>query len=381
MRLKLKFLFLCAFLVWPLGSNAIMELPQSTAFFDLEMPMRCSVGDFKEQELASTVVVRPQDFTVRLVSQSDMLPRYQVNSFSSRKQPLNVVLQNLLTEAGIEVRVSEGTYPVVSVKALKGELSNVLEKLAQESGVFYVYDAESKILTVRSKTQMLIQLPRNKYVMMAVMDVISGGHFVPTAVDWENYQITLDGTRDELNKLRRLMATFIKDKYLLLARMNLYEINALMPTSHWHQVISDFGTSRFALSQKGMAGILLLFKPAVDVLQFVAKTMENYQVAPLAHGQMLVPSGWRVRFNLGECAMNRPYEKLSVVLSSKMQGKKVSKNSLTIDTEPGEVVSFDFTSALDQEAAVIGVPVPNKPDMELLLTLKFSYINLIKKGE
>ena len=38
-------------------------------------------------------------------------------------------------------------------------------------------------------------------------------------------------------------------------------------------------------------------------------------------------------------------------------------------------------TALDQEAVVVGVPVQNKPNVELLLTLKFDFINLVKKGE
>jgi len=343
--------------------------------------MRCGVRDFKEQELASTVVLNPQDFIVRIDAQSDPLPRYQVNSFSSRKQPVAVTIQNLLTEAGIQVKSEEGVYPVVSVKSLKGELSNVLEEIAQKTGVFYTYNSENKILTLTPKSQVVVQLPHNRQVMMAVIDAISGVRFAPIMADWELYQISLIVNREELNKLRQLMASFLKDRYLLLAQMNLYEMHPLNANSHWNQIISDFGASRFASSRAGLGGTLLVLKSGINVLQMVAKAMENYQVLPMAQGQMLVPSGWRVHFNLGECALNRPYEKLSVSLRSKIKDKKTSQNVLSIDTKPGEVAFFDFSNALDQEALVVGVPVPGKPNVELLLTLKFSYINLIKKGE
>jgi hypothetical protein len=84
---------------------------------------------------------------------------------------------------------------------------------------------------------------------------------------------------------------------------------------------------------------------------------------------------------LGECALNRPYEDLSVSLKANVSGKKNAQNTLIVDSKQGEIASFDFTSILDQEVAVIGIPVPNKQNSELLLTLKFNFINLVKKGE
>lgn len=383
MRLKLKKVLLVLLTVstLPISVYATMNIPRAAEFFDLEMPLRCSVRNFKEQEVSSTVVFGPHDFTVRLPAQTDPLPRYQVNSFSARKQPLETAVQNLLHEADIRVESEPGVYPLVSLKSMKGELSNVLEEIAQKTGTFYAYDAERKTLTLKPKAQMIIQLPRDRRVVMAVVDAMAGGRFAPVSTDWENYQISLTGTRDELNRIRQLMSSFIKDKYLLLAQMSLYEMYPKTGVSHWQQIISGFGSSRFASSQAGVGGTLLVLKSGLNVLQLVAKAMENYQAVPLAQGQMVVPSGWRVHFDLGECALNRPYHDFSVLLRSQIQNKKTSQNTLTIDTKEGEVASFDFSGMLDQEAAVIGIPVPGKPNVELLLTLKFDFINLVKKGE
>ncbi len=374
-------IFLLGIFLLPASVCATMNVPHAAEFFDLEMPLRCGIRDFKEQEVSSTVIIQPQDFTVRLPAQTDPLPRYLVNSFSSRKQPVETAIQNLLSEADIRVESEPGAYPVVSLKSMKGELSNVLEEIAKKTGIFYTYDAARKVLTLKPKAQMLIQLPRDRYVVMALVDALAGGRFAPVSVDWVNYQISLTGTRDELNRIRQLMVSFIEDKYLLVAQMNLYEMYPSSQVLHWQQVIAGFGASRFAGSQAGVGGTLLILKPALNVLQFVAKAMESYRVVPLAQGQMVVPSGWRVHFDLGECAFNRPYENLSVMLRSKIYNKKVSQSTLTIDSKAGEIVSFDFSNALDQEAAVIGVPVPGKQNVELLLTLKFNFINLMKKGE
>lgn len=383
MHLKLKTLLgivlvFSGFFILP--AFATMDLPQQIRFFDLEMPLRCQVDNFKEQSLSSTVVISPQDFIVRL-PQKEQLPRYQVNSFSSRKQPVEVAIQNLLSEAGIQVVTEPGVYPVVTLKSLKGELSNVLEGIVDKAGIFYSYDAEQKILTLKVKSQMFIQLPHDRNVVMAVVDALSGGHFAPITTDWENYQISLFGTREELNKIRNLMSSFIKDRYLLSAQMTLYELTPLSSVSHWQQVIDSFGISRFALSQPGVGGTLLVLKSTMNVLQFVAKSMENYQVTPLAQGQMIVPSGWNVRFKLGECALQRPYEDLSVLLKTEIQQKKDAQSTLIVDSKQSEISHFDFRNAVDQEVAIIGVPVPGKINSELLLTLKFNFINLVKKGE
>ncbi len=383
MHLKVKLLnFLFAILwVCPSVCYATMELPQAVKFFDLEMPMRCSISNFREQELSSTVVITPQDFTVRLPALTDPLPRYQVNSFSSRKQPAETAIQNLLAEANIRVESEPGVYPVVSFKSLKGELSHVLEEIAQKVGIFYTYNSERNVLTLKPKAQMLIQLPKNRPIMMAVVDAMAGGRYNPISTDWENYQISLVGTRDELNRIRQLMASIIKDKYLLLAQINLYEMRPITNFSHWQQVIADFGKSRFTTSKAGMGGTLLILNSSLNVLQLVAKAMENYQSTPLAQGQMVVASGWRVHFNLGECALHRPYEGFSVWLRSSIKNKKLAQNTLTIDSKAGEITSFDFSNALDQEATIVGIPVQNEQNVELLLTLKFDFINLVRKGE
>jgi hypothetical protein len=383
MNLKKKIWGVCfaCFMLFPLLGKATMNLPKQIEFFDLEMPMRCQADDFKEQSLSSTVVIKPQDFTVRLPAQTEPLPRYQVNSFSSRKQPVEVAIQNLLSEADIQVLSEPGVYPVVSLKSLRGELSKVLEEIAQKAGIFYTYDSAQKTLTLKPKSQMIIQLPHNRQLVMAVVDALSGARLAPVTTDWEKYQISMTGTREELNKARHLMSSFIQDKYLISAQMSLYEMHPYNSISHWHQIIDDFGLSRFALSQPGTAGTLLVLKPALNVFQLVAKAMERYQVTPLARGQMVVPSGWRVNFKLGECAVNSPYENLSISLKSDIQSKKNAQNTLVIDSKQGEIASFDFANMMDQEVAVVGIPVPNKQNSELLLTLKFNFINLIKKGE
>ena len=206
---------------------------------------------------------------------------------------------------------------------------------------------------------------------MAVVDAMSGGQFNPISTDWLNYQITLNLSREELEKVRSLMGTMIKDRYLLSAQMSVYEIKPNFDVSHWQQIISDFGSSRVASSNPGVSGNLLVMQPSVDAYQLVSKVMDYDQVKPLAQGQTVIPSGWRVHFNFGECMLVPPYTDMSISLNSDIKNKSNAKTTILIDSKEGEVASFDFSSALNQEAAVIGIPVPGKKKSELLLILKF----------
>ncbi len=370
-------LLLCGF---SFSVQSGMELPPSFKYFDLEMPMRCQVDAFNEQNLATFVPLTKKDFTVRLPLQTGVLPRFQVNNFSFRKQPLDRALVNLFHETQIEVESELEVCPILSATSLNGELSAVVEELTKQAGVFFTYDTEKKILTLKEKSQAVIQLPKDKSVMMAVVDAMSGGMFNPISTDWHNYQITLTLTRGELEKVRHLLASLLKDKYLLSVQMSIYEVKPNAQVFHWQQILSAFGSDRVASSTPGTGGNLMVLKPMVNAYQLVAKAMNYDRVVPLAQGKTVVPSGWRVHFNFGECMLESPYTKMAVLFSSDIKNKSQAKSTLTIDSKEGEVVSFDFASALNQEAAVIGIPVPNKSTSELLLVMKFNYINLTKEG-
>lgn len=380
-----KICFFLSFAAFFLGKvfsvQAGMDLTPSFKYFDLEMPLRCQVDSFNEQGVATFVPLTQNDFVVRLPAQTGVLPRFKVNNFSFRKQPLDQALVNLFHETKIEIESELEVCPVMSATSLNGELSAVIEELTKKAGVFFSYDAEKKILTLKEKSKAVIQLPHNKQVMMAVVDAMSGAKFNPISVDWHNYQLTLTLTRSELEKVRSLMGALIKEKRLLSVQMSVYEVKPNANVFHWQQILSSFGADRVASSTQGVAGNLMVLKPMVNAYQLVAKAMDYDQVIPLAQGQTVVPNGWRVRFNFGECMLESPYTKMSVLFSSDMKNKRQTSSTLTIDSQEGEVVSFDFSSALNQEAAVIGIPVPNKKTSELLLIMKFNYINLTKEGE
>ena len=284
---------------------------------------------------------------------------------------------NLFHEPDIEIESELEACPVLSATTLRGELADVIEELTKQAGVFYSYDADRKTLLLKDKSSVVIQLPKNKEVMMAVVDALSGGKFNPISSDWLNYQITLNLTRGELDQVRQLMNAFIKDKYLLSAQISAYEITPNANVTHWQQALADFGPNRVASSSAGVGGNLMVFNPSVDASQLISKAMKYDEVKPLAQGQTVIPSGFKVRFNFGECMMAPSYTNMSLILSTDVKKSKAN-TTLVLDSQEGEVTSFDFSGALDQEAALIGVPHPTHKNSELVFVIKFKFINLTK---
>ena len=101
----------------------------------------------------------------------------------------------------------------------------------------------------------------------------------------------------------------------------------------------------------------------------------------VASGKVVVPSGWRTRFNFNQCAPQMSYPDLSLSLRTSIKKKNEAQTVLTLDSSSGEIVSFDIVNNLDQKVMIIGLPIPNQSNKELMMSLQFQFIQLIRKGE
>ena len=75
------------------------------------------------------------------------------------------------------------------------------------------------------------------------------------------------------------------------------------------------------------------------------------------------------------------YPDLSLFLRTFVKKKNEAQTVVTIDSTSGEVASFDITNSLDQKVILMGIPVPNRSNEELVMSLQFQFIQLIRKGE
>ncbi|MGN0919962.1 MAG: hypothetical protein ACI4OR_04330 [Alphaproteobacteria bacterium] len=363
-------------------SAPLMNNPDSLRYLDVELPFRCSSDAVVEGEgIASSVALSKTDFTVRLPGQTGLLPRYQVNGFSFSNKAADVAILELLDSAQIKVIAEEGKYPTLSANDLKGELSVVMEELVRQSNLFYTYQPDTKTLFLTHKAKAVIQVPANKLVMMAVLDALNGAHFEPFSVDWTNFQITLNLTRPELTEVQSLMGMMVKEKYILAAQIKLYDLSSTSFETHWQFVLDRLGTRKISVTQSGLVGQALTLAPSVDDQTFLSAMQGTFSLVLIAAGKVAVPSGWRTRFNFNQCSVKASYPDLSVFLKTSVKKKNEAQTVLTLDSSSGEITSFDLNNNLDQKVMLIGVPVPGNPYRELMMSLQFQFIQLIKKGE
>lgn len=369
------------FVVLPGMATTVMKNPKTLQYLDIELPFRCSSATIDEGEgIASSVALSNLDFTLRLSGQTALLPRYQVNGFSFSNKTADTAIADLLKTADIKVVAEEGKYKTLSAKDLNGELSGVLEELVKQAGLFYTYQADKKTLYLTHKSKAVLRLPHNKLVMMAVLDALNGSHFEPFSVDWTNYQIVLPLTRYELEEVQSLMTSLVKGKYILAVQVKLYDLSS-KTGPHWQRVLNKLGTHKVSISQDGLVGQALTLNPKNGEKDFFSAMAGVFSPRLIAAGKVVVPSGWRTHFNFNQCATHMPYPDMSIFLRTSIKKKNEAQTVLTFDSASGEIASFDITNNLDQKVMIIGVPVPNQPQKELMMSLQFQFIQLIKKGE
>ena len=378
-KLIFVFLLLASFIS---RADSLVKTPKTLRFLDMELPFRCSAPILGEGEKISSVVALSNlDFTVRLPGPTDSIPRYQVNGYSFKNKTVDVDVADLLKTAGVKVVPEEGKYLTLSGYDLKGELAGVLEELMRQGGTFYTYKADIKTLFLTHKAKAIVQVPSNKTVMMAVLDALKGAHMDPISTDWTRFQITMNLTRPELEKVQKLMSDLIKEKYILSVQMKLYTVSSQNSQIHWQKVLDKFSKTDISNIQEGLIGKAFVFRPSFNDDKFLSVVRNYFSPDFIATGTIVVPSGWKTRFNFNQCGGRMPYPDMSVFMRTSVRKKNDAQTVLTLDSSSGEIASFDLNSSLDQKIFIIGVPVSGRSNQELLLSLQFQFIQLLRKGE
>ena len=124
-----------------------------------------------------------------------------------------------------------------------------------------------------------------------------------------------------------------------------------------------------------------MLAPSVDEKDFLSAVQSEFFTTFVAAGKVVVPSGWRTHFNFNQCASYIPYPDLSLFLRTLIKKKDEAQTVLTLDSASGEVASFDLNTRLDQKVMLVAIPVPGRADKQLMMSLQFQFIQLIKKGE
>jgi len=349
-------------------------------YADIELPFRCVSGE-QDKEISRTIALSPDDFSFVPMQSGDALPRYAVNGYSFHKQPADQALSKLLKTADIKVVAPKSEYALLDGDKVTGELSSVVAQLAEVGEVFYTYNADKKRLVLRRRADYLLKIPHYRPVLMTVLDALRGSGIENLNVDWEQYQIRMTVSQEELQKAKKLVQQMLHDSYLLVADIQGYQVIPHSTKGSWQGVLND--TSNIVASMgRSVVGRYVVLKKKVTTDSFLNKMKSSFQLKPLLAGQAFVPNGWQMKFNMGECVSNGmlPYPDMSMVLKTQIQDGTYERTKVILHTAAGVLTKFDLASDLNQEAVLFGIP-SKVGNAELLFTLKFGLVRFIQKGE
>ena len=368
-------ILLCGFSVSVLAAG---QVAKPALLIDAELPFRCA-RPTDDKEIAKTVVLKENDFVITPSNSGDALPRYAVNTYNFENRALDQVVVELLQQAGIAVQAESGSYPLMNGKNVKGELSAIIKELTEKANVFYVYHASTKTLHLMRRADMVVQVPHNETVLLALLDALRGAEIKRLNVDWEKYQIYMNVSSDELDKARMLVSKIMYDAYLLVAETKLYRV---MPKNMYLEpTLRRFGMNKVAMIKNGVVVQAILFDDMASSDDFINAARGVGQVDLLAQGVAVVPNGWNMRFNLGECSQTvLPYKDFAMLMRTRIKGPEDWFTQLTLLGFQGEVATFDIKTSLNQELVLVGVPAGDNQG-ELVFAIRLNVIRFIKKGD
>ena len=374
-----RFMGLALMMTVAVGAEAFAS-PKSTArFINIETPFRCSVNRYDNLKISTTLPVKKGDFELTFFDKMDDLPRYEVNGLSFKKKPIDEALQMLVDEADITVYTEDGFYPTMDAEDVFGELTDVVDELTASGGIFYRYDAVRKELYLSRKARFELQLPENRMVMLALLDALRGAGIADPRPDWKNNTILMTLTQSEKETVEELMAYIVEDGYLLMADTRVYTARPKTGNVNWQKIVRRFGAGRIYSANNGLAGKILSVGNQIPEQELMATVGTEFAVLPVSQGVAIVPNGWKMRFNVGQCTVGDKLPTLSILLNTQIRTPEKVETNITLDTKKGELSSFNTVAAIDNELIVVGVPAPDSKSEELLATFKLRLIRLVKE--
>ena len=245
--------------------------------------------------------------------------------------------------------------------------------------MFYTYKDSTKTLTLLERAEFGLTVPKNKVVLMAVLDALRGSEISDLSVDWEKYQIRMIVSPEELKKAKALIDQILDDSYLLAAEIQGYQAIPLSMTG-WQGVLNQM-SGKLSTVGRSVVGRSIVLSSKSKVEDFMRQAAKTYQLDPIVAGEAVVPNGWQMRFNVNECAnYTLPYPQMFVVLKTHIRNRDTLRTQVSLYSGGNVITAFDIPSSLNQEVVLLGVPT-KVGQAEMLFLLRFDLVRFIKKGE
>ena len=354
----------------------------STDMVNIETPMRCRVPE-PPSRIISDIPLTQGDFELTRVEENDALPRYEVNGYTFDSQPLDMAIQVLVSEADINVYSDDGLFPDMSAQDIRGELSAVIEELTDSADAYAHYDASKKRLYLSHWARFRLKVPGGYIGMYAVLDALRGANITNVQPDWGQNELYFRVTKSQEAIIRRLISYLKEDPRLLMLDINVYKVYPKGGANiSWRNVIQSFGDYKVNMSINGLQGRMIITDHQEEQNSFLNNLKAYAQVDLVSKGVAVMPNGWKVRFDIGQCSFtNTPEKDLSLLLQSKIQSTDRIESNIALDTVNGEVTSFYSFYSIDDDLNIVGIPgtVFNQSTViEYFITMKPRIMRLIK---
>lgn len=354
-------------------------MKSTSRFVNVETPFRCAVKHFDDIDVSTTIALKDSDFKLTYFDKMDDLPRFEVNGLSFTHTPIDEALQKLVDEADISVYTEDGFYSSLDAQDVYGELTDVVNELTAAGDIFYRYDSRKKELYLSRKGRFELRLPNNRMVMLAMLDALRGARINDIRPNWDTNTLLLTLTQQEKKTVEELVSYIQKDGQLLLADTQVYVATPKSPETSWQQVIRRYGAARIHSVNNGLIGKIIGMGNQIPARHFLQAINTDFSLAKISQGVAIVPNGWKMRFNVGQCALTNDFASLSVLYTTHILGPDKIDTKITLDSKGGEIASFDTVSGMDNELVLVGIPSRTGSKEELVVTVKLRFIRLVKE--
>ncbi len=372
-------------MVRPTSLPTTPKTTRSAEMVSLESPMRCSVQESR-QNIMTVIPFKQEVFRLERTEKSDLLPRYEITGFSFDGQSVEKIFYKLLEEIGIQVIGEQGPFPELAAENISGELSDVLDMIADAADVYYRYNDSQKVLIVSREVSWNLFIPDKREVMIAVLDSLRGSGLHNLLVNWEENIISFKGDKKTEEKVKRLIELFDTEPNLLVFDVQVLRVKPYGSNNEiaWQDLVEIFGADRIKFMLKGVLG-----RAFVTSYEINPKSLRNFlnergSVTQVSEGMFIAANNWRARFDVGRCGyMSMPEAQLSVMAQTQIYGERRLNTEITLDSDQGEITSFKAQSRLGDNIVLIGIPSASFSDSlngyETVIILTPSVIKLVKE--
>ncbi len=358
---------------------------RSAEMVSLESPMRCTVHE-TQQNIMTVIPFKQEAFKLERADKSDPLPRYEVTGFSFDGQTAERVFYKLLNEAKIKVVAEGGPFPELAAENITGELSEVMNMIADAADVYYRYNDQQKVLIISREVNWNFYIPDKREVMIAVLDSLRGAGIHDLLVNWEESVISFKGDKQIEDKVKKLIELFDTEPKLIVFDVQVLRVKPYGATKEivWQELVDIFGADRIKFMLKGVMGRALVTDYDIN-----PKSLRNFlnargSVTQVSEGMFIAANKWRARFDVGRCGyMSMPEAQLSIMAQTELYGERRMNTAVTLDSDQGEITAFTAKSRLGDNIVLIGIPSASFSDSlngyETVVILTPSIIKLVKE--